>query len=132
MKPRRHLAALKALWRNGVQKTGQLHAQKTGELLHAPKLPIRYKSERFPAEFFFQDPATFLYNGDDTRDWRWTELAPFFTERSQRELLLQSCEELTPCRHPLRQADRELRRLRAACLYPNLDQACPHDLTLQL
>jgi len=35
--------------------------------------------------------------------------------------LLQSCEELTPCRHPLRQADRELRRLRAACLHPNLD-----------
>ena len=34
---------------------------------------------------------------------------------------LQSCEELTPCRHPLRQADRELRRLRAACLHPNLD-----------
>ena len=35
--------------------------------------------------------------------------------------LLQSCEELMPCRHSLRRADRELRRLRAACLHPNLD-----------
>jgi hypothetical protein len=35
--------------------------------------------------------------------------------------LLQLCEELTPRRHPLRQANRELRRLRAACLYSHLD-----------
>jgi hypothetical protein len=35
--------------------------------------------------------------------------------------LLQSSEEFTPRRHPLRQADRELRRLRPACLHPHLD-----------
>jgi transposase len=39
-------------------------------------------------------------------------------------------EELTPRRHPLRQADRELRRLRAARLHPHLDQICPHDLAV--
>lgn len=65
-----------------LSKRGKV--KKEGELLHAPKLPIRYKGERFPAEFFFQDPATFLYNGDDMRDWSWTEQAPFFTEYSQR------------------------------------------------
>ena len=57
---------------------------KPGDLLHAPKLPIRYRGERHPSEFHFQDPATFLYNGKDVDDWTWTERAPFFTEQAQR------------------------------------------------
>jgi hypothetical protein len=44
-----------------------------------------------------------------------------YTLRNRIERFLQSCEELTPRRHPLRQVDGELRRLRAACLHPNLD-----------
>jgi hypothetical protein len=54
-----------------------------GQLLHAPRLPIRYKGERIPAEFYFQDPSFFLYRNEEMRDWTWTERAPFVTERQQ-------------------------------------------------
>jgi hypothetical protein len=71
-------------WRRNQTERQQSETAKKGDLLHAPKLPISYRGERFPSEFFFQDPAAFLYNGAASQDWSWTELAPFFTEQSQR------------------------------------------------
>lgn len=65
--------------------TSAAQVDKCGQLLHAPKLPIRYRGEKFPAEFSFQDPRTYLYNGSDTQEWGWTEFAPFYTEQAQRE-----------------------------------------------
>ena len=54
---------------------------------------------------------------EDTTCRRQSALCPAQPHRA----ILQSRQELTSRRHPLRQTDRELRSLRAACLHPHLD-----------
>lgn len=65
-----------------MQSVSEATASRFGQLLHAPKLPVRYKGERLPAEFYFQDPSFFLYRGEEMENWEWTERAPFITERA--------------------------------------------------
>jgi hypothetical protein len=55
-----------------------------GDIMSAPKLPIRYRGEKSPVEFYHLDPQTYLYNGRDMADWEWNEKAPFYTEQAQR------------------------------------------------
>lgn len=48
-------------------------------------LTIPFNQGRYPDQFQFQNPATFLLNGADMRGWTENERAPFITESLNRE-----------------------------------------------
>jgi hypothetical protein len=49
------------------------------------QMPVKYLAQKYPSEFEFQDPATFLLNGRDMHGWGYKECAPYITENLNRE-----------------------------------------------